>query len=635
MPATEATNMAKEIRYSTEAKTANEMYKQAKKMYGLGSKEQALTYLKKAQKLYETCLKKAEKHANMIDSERTVKSGGVEDKFAKKVTENGSIARVIDLFEDRIDSCKALEMQWNNKAGNSTYKETKAQLKAERKATRKQNRLNAAKERAGKRAANQLNGAGKSLGIIAYKEKMAAAKTREEREAVESMFELMEATEAFASELLVEYELSYAMESDGIDEVDSSGGLSENEQKLQDLYSQFMEAKDAGDTDRMNQLTGEIQKILDTVSKEAADAYTEDDLKAADRKLAKCLAIGGAVVATGAVIGVGIKTGAFGKVAEIAKAQAKKLRESKGANKSETGKGKGIINSIKSALGNLKGKFKKKPGTESFIDDMTYYEFEASMESLMDFLELELATEAAMEADGEEGIDESGESSTKSASGIGAKLRAAFGKLKKAKAEGNTSEVNAAVREVNEATEELSEAIDEAETPEKKSKYGKAIKIGLAAAGTAAAAVGLVALAKSAKNAASKEAQGLELSKGERLLVNAANAIKSVKVKPNQMDMSVSEKISAARDKRNKITSKRARSWRKRHGLESVLSAMAFGLEGVLVDGEDLDDDDYIEPWDGKGFDPDAQGEDMIDDAIEAIVTVMALEDGIDDSDLM
>ena len=70
---------------------------------------------------------------------------------------------------------------------------------------------------------------------------------------------------------------------------------------------------------------------------------------------------------------------------------------------------------------------------------------------------------------------------------------------------------------------------------------------------------------------------------------------------------------------------------------ESFLGDLAFGLEGVLVDD---DEDNDIYPMSGKGFNPDAQGDDMIEEADEmdledladeSFIAVMLAEDGFDD----
>lgn len=448
-PATES-KMGYEVRKSTEAKTANELYKQAKKLYGLGSKEKALEHLKKAQNLYEKCLEKAEEAGKMYVSNRTIKTAtigmSVKDNFEKKVTDSISDAQVIQYFEDRIDSCKALELQWNNKAGKSTFKETKAQLKAERKQAR-------ADRRAARKAAKE------------------------------------EVVEAFG---------------------------------------------------------------------------------------------------------------------------------------------------------------------------MTYEEFEASLESLMDTLELDLALEAALEAEGEETVA--------GAATVGAKLRAAFAKLKKAKKEDDKKAIEEARKEVNEAADELAEGEKNAETPEEKKKWSKAAKIGLASAATAAVVVaGTTALAIRAKKMADSgaEVKGANailakmadtVAKGavdtkngaQQFVQHAGDAAASRRIGKEEQrqakldadkeraDRFLIDTIEKQRQKGIDAINKAGAAYEKKkakgklgNGSESFLSSLAFGLEGVMIEDEDVDDD-RVEPMEGKAFDED------FDEAVtEAAIDVMLAEDGIDDSDLM
>ena len=641
-PATEA-NTIMEIRRSNEAKTARDLYVQAKKLYGLGSKDKAREYLKKSQKLYEQCLEKVKKYAKLITVERTttIKDNYAgtsnSDKYTREATENTSAAYAIEYFEDRIDSCKALDLQWTNKAGKLNYSQTKAELKAERKALKKEKRLNDAKARVGKKAAKSASKAAKKYADAAYKEKIANATTDEEVEAIESIFETMYATESFAIETLAEYDLTQALEAEG-DEAEVETGVSESEQKLRELYEQFNEAKAANDADKMNQLTGEINAVLDKIAKEAGDAYTEEDLKAADRKLAKGLAIGAAVVAAGTAIGiVGTKTGAFKKIAETAKAQAGKLRSNKGEDKGETKKGEGALNSLKTALAGLKGKFKKadkaepaEPSTDSLIDGMTYAEFEASMESLMDSYELELAMESAMESDGEEvaGVEEA----PKSASGLGARLRKAFGKLKKAKETGDEAAAADAVEEIDEVAEDLEEAAENAETPEQKKKLSKAAKIGIAAAATAAATVGAIVIATKAKK--TSEGANVEPEKAASLMKQAAAAIKkaSSAVKHEAEVTGATIKYAAGK------AGRKVKGLFKKNATESFLADLAFGLESVCAEGDDVDEDE-VENEEGKAFDDnglieEATESELEDLATEAAIAVMLAEDGIDDSDI-
>lgn len=422
-PATEAnTKMYKEIRQSTEAKTANQLYKQAKKLYGLGSKEKAVEYLKKAQKLYEGCLEKAKEAAKMFTAERTVKGGGVSDKWNKELTESLPGAYIVVYFEDRIDSCKALEMQWNNKAGKSTYAETKAQLKAERK---------------------------------------------EEKARIK-----------------------------------------------------------------------------------------------AERKQAK----------------------------EDAKAAKNAAKEQPSEERDDA--------------------------VESVI---------TALESEMDMIEFDLSIETALEAEG----DETDEVATK-ASGLGAKFRAAFAKLKKGKKEGDDKAVAEAEREVAEATKELEEVNDAAETPAQKSKVAKVAKIGLIAAGSVAITAGLAVVGKKLVDKAKAnrienglEKNGTNMTDFKKMIGDTIKAVKKVNVEQAYKKAGVTTDVSRTSD----------------YVGESFLSSLAFGLEGVCIDGEECEDDE-VEPMEGKAFDDEDQIEDAneseLDDlATEAAIAVMMAEDGIDDSDLI
>ena len=424
-PATEA-NMYKEIRQSTEAKTAAQLYKQAKKLYGLGSKEKALEYLKKAQALYESCLEKVKKNYKMVNTERTIKVGGVEDKFKKQLSETYAGGYLLEYFEDRIDACKALELQWNNKAGKSTYAETKAQLKAER------------------------------------KELKAQAK--------------------------------------------------------------------------------------------------------AERKQAK----------------------------EDAKAAKKAAKEQPSEEREEA--------------------------VESVI---------AALESEMDMIEFDLSIETALEAEG----DEADEVAAK-ASGLGAKFRAAFAKLKKGKKEGDDQAVAEAEREVAEATKELEEVNDAAETPAQKSKVAKVAKIGLIAAGSVAITAGLAVVgkklvdkAKVAHTEKELEKRGTNLAEFKQMIGNTVKAIKKANVDARVEKLTPGAKsvVNAAKELGD-ISS------------ESFLSSLAFGLEGVCIDDEECEEEE-VDEQEGNAFDEDqlddANESELEDLATEAAIAVMMAEDGIDDSDLI
>ena len=630
--ATEASGMAKKakaLKQSTDAKTASQLYMQARKLYGLGSKEKAQKYLSQAKKLYEKLLATAKKEAKMYKVDRTnfrvnrvtsMKTGTADTQKGKEVTSDVSYARLIAYFEDRIDACEALSRQWNNKSGNQSFAETKKALKLER-----------AKTKAGMKARGK-----------AEKDAMKYAKkykpqTPEEAANESALYEIVAATESMLD--LMDMEDAMAMEAEGDD---SASGGDEKTAKLRELAVQLKQAQANGDEATAKKITSQMNKLLDEIQKEAEDDMTQEDVDAAKRKAVKtALIVAGAVAAVGAGTAVGVKTGAFGKVAATLKEKAAKAKEKKGdAAKGET---KGLFAGAKQALSTVGSKISAlipKKGAKAATDDnadaaaKTEACNEAwveAMESYMDDLELDLAMEAAMEAEGDESSD-----SGKSPSGIAAKLRAAFSKLKKAETKQEAAE---AKRDVDEAAKELEEASDDAETPEKKQKLSTAAKVGIAAAATAAVAVGLTALGQQLGNKAKnsgKDPKGLS-----KLLVNASNAIlKAPRAAKKELKerADLKETIYNSSDDKEwrKAAYKQAIQQRKalKKGNESFLSNLAFGLEAELLD----DEDEYFDPeTDSKAFDPEADGEDMIDEAIEsdlaleAAIDVMMAEDGVED----
>lgn len=651
--ATEASGMkkkAKALKESTDAKTASQLYMQARKLYGLGSKEKAQKYLSQAKKLYEKLLATAKKEAKMYKVDRTGVSGNIkgvlrnkvkgniETQKGKEVTDSVSYAKLIAYFEDRIDACEALSRQWNNKAGKQSFAETKKALKLER-----------AKTKAGMNAREK-----------AEKDAMKYAKkykpqTPEEAANESALYEIVAATESMLD--LMDMEDAMAMEAEG---EDSAAGGDEKTAKLRELAVQLKQAQSAGDEATAKKIASQMNKLLNEIQKEAEDDITQDDVDAAKRKAVKtALIVAGAVAALGAGTAVGVKTGVIGNFANKLKEKAAKANEKKGdAAKGET---KGLFAGAKQALSTIISKisalFPKKDAKAATDDNAdAAAKTEAcneawieAMESYMDDLELDLAMEAAMEAESDESADEG-----KSPSGIAAKLRAAFSKLKKAKTNQEAAE---AKREVEEAAEELEEASDEAETPEKKKKLSTAAKVGIAAAAAAAITVGLTVVGQQLGNKAKKD--NVELKGVKRLLVNASNAIlkapRAVK-KELKERADLKESIYNVSDdkewrkfaykdalKQRKATKKAAKADAKRADAsgdqsswasESFLSNLAFGLEAELMD----DEDEYFDPeTDSKAFDPEADGEDMIDEAIEsdlaleAAIDVMMAEDGVED----
>ena len=638
--ATEASGMAKKakaLKQSTDAKTASQLYMQARKLYGLGSKEKAQKYLSQAKKLYEKLLATAKKEAKMYKVERTnyknktkgslltvagnKSKGIVETQKGKEVTDSVSYDKLIAYFEDRIDACEALSRQWNNKAGKQSFAETKKALKLER-----------AKTKAGMNAREK-----------AEKDAMKYAKkykpqTPEEAANESALYEIVSATESMLD--LMDMEDAMAMEAEGDD---SAAGGDEKTAKLRELAVQLKQAQSAGDEATAKKITSQMNKLLDEIQKDAEDDMTQEDVDAAKRKAVKtALIVAGAVAALGAGTAVGVKTGAFGKVAATLKEKAAKAKEKKGdAAKGET---KGLFAGAKQALSSIGSKISAlipKKGAKAATDDnadaaaKTEACNEAwveAMESYMDDLELDLAMEAAMEAEGDEESADSG----KSPSGIAAKLRAAFSKLKKAETKQEAAE---AKRDVDEAAKELEEASDDAETPEKKQKLSTAAKVGIAAAATAAVAVGLTALGQQLGNKAKnsgKDPKGLS-----KLLINASNAILKApraakKELKERSDLKATINNVSDDKEWRKAAYKQAIQQRKaaKKANESFLSNLAFGLEAELLD----DEDEYFDPeTDSKAFDPEADGEDMIDEAIEsdlaleAAIDVMMAEDGIED----
>lgn len=144
VPATESAIDTKAAAYRRmpQVKTADELVKSAKKLYMIGSKEKAISYMNKAKKVYEEALKKVYSDRNFYEAKMTygAASGspavgymqGSTTTRTRKVTDHYSMSAAVAFFENRIDTCEAYLLQWQNKAGNKQFKDTKAMLKAER-----------------------------------------------------------------------------------------------------------------------------------------------------------------------------------------------------------------------------------------------------------------------------------------------------------------------------------------------------------------------------------------------------------------------------------------------------------------------------------------------------------------------
>lgn len=683
------------IRKSNEAKTAKQLYTQARRMYGLGAKEKAKKYLAQSKKLYEKLLAKAKKYAKMYKVDRTdevkIKNHKVADmQRGKEVTDNASAASLIMYFEDRIDACDALLMQWENKAGKQTFAETKKALKLER-----------AKTRRGKNARLYAQ----KVAYQTMRKYKPEPETAEEAANLQALYDIVAACESLLDEMDLEYAI--AIEAEGGDPSEASAEDA-NITKLKELAVELKKAQNAGDEAAAKKIQSQMDRLLNVIQKEAEDAYTQEDMDKARRKIVKTGAIiGGVIAAVGAGTYVGKKTGIFAKVAGAIKDGAQKLNQKKNASASE---GKGFFNMIRSGFGKIKNiKFGKdkakvskdgktvtvpdsdvtvvnKEGNESFID---------AMESYMDDLELELAMEAAMEAEGEDDSE-----SSSSPSGIAAKIRAAFAKLRKAKKEDDSSAEKEAIREVKEASDELEDAADEADTPEKKKKLSKAVKIGLSAAAVTAVTVGGIVLGKKLRNKAQSKSDDVS-SATIKTIPQAAQVIAALpaptaksqsSAKKNSQQQISSRKQPLALPQGRDIIYQGSGSGNSKYGStsnsksslkdsdfskatkrvvrnnggeaeiysknirladsinfdifdrkgrrnatkqteacgESFLSDLAFSMESVLDDDyvyeSDLLDDEDYDPTEGKAFDDD----DMIDDAIESDMDDLATEAMID-----
>nr|DAM89765.1 MAG TPA: hypothetical protein [Caudoviricetes sp.] len=148
------------------------------------------------------------------------------------------------------------------------------------------------------------------------------------------------------------------------------------------------------------------------------------------------------------------------------------------------------------------------------LNNFNYDEFMFACEAMMDELEMSLESDFAMEA---EGADESSAPST-----LAAKLRGALAKFKSAFKRGDKAAAEEAKQEVNAAADALAEAEAGADE-KKKGGLNKAVKIGLIAAGTVAAAAGLTAAGIAINQKAKGEKVNLKAGAGAiKQTVNAA-----------------------------------------------------------------------------------------------------------------
>lgn len=281
---------AGEIRKSSEAKTATILYKNAKKLYSMGSKEKAVEQMKKAKSLYEKCLATLKKHAGMYNVRRTVSGSGVKDKFNTQVTNSFSAAAGLAYFEDRIDTCQAYLMKWKNKEGAGDIKAFKESLKAERKSEKA--RIKAERKKA-----------------------------QEAYMGLESYLDTLESALA----------MSAVMEASGSDGDNFGARASEIGSKYREGFKKLESGKKSGNTAEARAGMAEIEAATREYNQLESEADTPEKKKKLG--LAAKIAIGAAATAiTAAAVFAGVKSGAFKNLGEKLKSLTTKKPTDSGKN---------------------------------------------------------------------------------------------------------------------------------------------------------------------------------------------------------------------------------------------------------------------------------------------------------------
>ena len=192
----------------------------------------------------------------------------------------------------------------------------------------------------------------------------------------------------------------------------------------------------------------------------------------------------------------------------------------------------------KAAKKAAKAKNKNTEMEENTMENFNYSEFMFACESLMDELEIDLATSYAMEADGEEGAEDS-----KAPSKIGAKLRSLFAKLKSAAKRGDKAEAEQINAEIKAEAENLEAAVDEA-PEEKKNGLSKAAKVGLAAGAAALVAVtGMTIAGQAMQKKAAKD--GTDPKGAAKAIISASNQVVKAMTAPGKAVGSAVTKVKA------------------------------------------------------------------------------------------
>ena len=192
----------------------------------------------------------------------------------------------------------------------------------------------------------------------------------------------------------------------------------------------------------------------------------------------------------------------------------------------------------KAAKKAAKAKNKNTEMEENTMENFNYSEFMFACESMMDELELDLATSYAMEADGEEGAEDA-----KAPSKIGAKLRSLFAKLKSAAKRGDKAEAEQINAEIKAEAENLEAAVDEA-PEEKKDGLSKAAKVGLAAGAAALVAVtGMTIAGQAMQKKAAKD--GTDPKGAAKAIISASNQVVKAMTAPGKAVGSAVTKVKA------------------------------------------------------------------------------------------
>lgn len=498
--AEEATILAAQYVNTTECKTAKALYQNAKKLYSMGSKDKALEYMKKAEALYKSCLKKLLTESGKFEkAERTdtIKKLNSSSAIRHNVTRTDSLSFAIarSKLENKIDRCTAHILQWTTKAGKETYQQTLDQLKADREQAK-------AAKKAAKATTESLN------------------------EMEDFSMDFTEAYESYIDSTMMEY----------VDYEAATEGANTDARKLRKNYAKEVrklskEAKKnykAGNytaaknmynqcADMAKQLAADVNSIKQTVGQVQIGNILHQ-LKV----FGSCLMVGGLITS-------------------IKEDQNKIQNQINALNNAGGSMSNADLNKYTRDIINyankMADKFKKLAdkaakgelasvtATESF----DYSEFMFACESMMDELQMELDTAYAMESDGEES-----DSSDAAPSKISSKLRGLFSKLAKAVKHGDDAEADKIESEINDTVDQIDESAD---SEEKKKGMSTATKVGMAAAAAALIATGAVVAGKAMKKKAGGSSSSgstalVPIPAGKMALKQAAKTVRAQKPIP-------------------------------------------------------------------------------------------------------